>query len=100
VRRLPLSQQKEFQAIQNAVIQEAERIRLGTISFEDEPAQMLDEPENIYRIAEYYRRMRDAIYDQAVPWTSATMPWSRCGSWRSMATPTISIRWVSSTGTA
>lgn len=34
-RRPPLSQQKEFRAIKNAVIQEAERIRQNQISFED-----------------------------------------------------------------
>lgn len=33
--RPPLSQQKEFRAIKNAVIKEAERIRLNRISFED-----------------------------------------------------------------
>ena len=33
--RPPLSQQKEFRAIKNAVIKEAERIRLNKISFED-----------------------------------------------------------------
>lgn len=66
VRRLPLSKQKEFRAIQNAVIQEAESIRLGTITFEDESAERLDEPENIYRIVEYYRRMRDAIHDESL----------------------------------
>lgn len=32
---LPLSQQKEFKAIKNAVIQEAERLRVETLSFED-----------------------------------------------------------------
>lgn len=38
---LPLSQQKEFKAIQNMVIREAERLRLGTVTFED--ARMRDE---------------------------------------------------------
>ncbi len=35
-KRLPLSQQKEFRAIKNMVIREAENIRLGAISFEDD----------------------------------------------------------------
>ena len=39
--RLPLSQQKEFKAIKNMVIREAERLRLGTFTFED--ARMRDE---------------------------------------------------------
>ena len=38
---LPLSQQKEFKAIKNMVIQEAEQLRLGTFTFED--ARMRDE---------------------------------------------------------
>ena len=42
-RRLPLSQQKEFRAIKNLVIQEAENLRLGVFTLED--AEMNDEPE-------------------------------------------------------
>ena len=38
---LPLSQQKEFKAIKNMVVREAERLRLGTFTFED--ARMRDE---------------------------------------------------------
>lgn len=40
---LPLSQQKEFRAIKNMVIREAENIRLGVFTFED--SAMQDEPE-------------------------------------------------------
>lgn len=40
---LPLSRQKEFKAIQNAVIREAENIRLSVVTFEDE--RMADEIE-------------------------------------------------------
>ena len=39
---LPLSQQKEFKAIKNMVIREAENLRLGVITFEDD--RMQDEP--------------------------------------------------------
>lgn len=39
---LPLSQQKEFKAIKIMVIQEAEHLRLGVLTFEDE--QLADEP--------------------------------------------------------
>jgi len=42
--RPPLSQQKEFRSIKNAVIKEAERIRLGVISFEDSDIRQEDEP--------------------------------------------------------
>lgn len=52
--RPPLSQQKEFRAIKNAVIKEVERIRLNRISFED-------------------RGMEDRggwVADQELPWDS------------------------------
>ena len=35
-RRPPLSEQKEFRSIKNAVVQEAENIRMGKVTFEDE----------------------------------------------------------------
>ena len=42
---LPLSQQKEFKAIKNMVIQEAENLRLGVVTYEDD--RMQDElPDN------------------------------------------------------
>ena len=43
--RPPLSQVKEFRAIKNVVVREAERIRCGAVSFEDEGIQQDDEPE-------------------------------------------------------
>jgi len=45
VQRLPLSRQKELKAIKNAVIQQAEKIRLGEISFEDSDFIQQDEPQ-------------------------------------------------------
>ena len=42
-RRPPLSQQKEFRQFKNAVIQEAETIRLGEITFEDDTLDHSDE---------------------------------------------------------
>ena len=44
--RKKLSQEKEFRQIKNAVVQEAERIRLGEISFEDDDLAEHDEPES------------------------------------------------------
>ena len=44
--RKKLSQEKEFRQIKNAVIQEAEHIRLGEISFEDDGISQTDEPEH------------------------------------------------------
>ena len=73
--RLPLSQQKEFRAIKNMVIQEAETIRLSTVTFED--ANMEDEPEElddpeafteapyaIYDMAKAYRAAKELLYWQ------------------------------------
>lgn len=62
-KRLKLSQQKEFRAIKNAVIQEAERIRLGEITFEDKDLSAADDPESTHYNAEFYCRYRDMIYD-------------------------------------
>ena len=45
IQRLPLSKQKELKAIKNAVIQQAELIRLGEISFEDSGFLEQDEPQ-------------------------------------------------------
>lgn len=52
--RPPLSQQKEFRSIKNAVIQEAENIRMGTVTFEDagmdESAEFSDLPYNCWEL--------------------------------------------------
>ena len=50
--RLPLSKEKEFRQIKNAVIREAERLRLGQITFEDQDIAQRDEPEQ-FRNASY-----------------------------------------------
>ena len=50
--RPPLSQQKEFRQIKNAVIKEAEHIRMNKISFED--AEMQDDGEQISTYAMSY----------------------------------------------
>lgn len=66
-KRLKLSQQKEFCAIKNAVIQEAERIRIGEITFEDEILGVEEEPERTRCNAKFYCRYRDMIYDTDLP---------------------------------
>lgn len=66
-KRLKLSEQKEFRAIKNAVIREAERIRLGEITFEDETLSTEDEPESTRYNAEFYCRYRDMISDSDLP---------------------------------
>ena len=50
--RLPLSQQKEFRQIKNAVIKEAEHLRMNRFSFEDE--EMQDDGEQISTYAMSY----------------------------------------------
>ena len=61
---IPLSRQKEFRQIKNAVIQEAERLRLGEITFEEKDMGQYDEPEE-YRNASYdYWALRDIIRDE------------------------------------
>ena len=62
--RIPLSQQKEFRQIKNAVIHEAERLRSGEITFEEKDLGRYDEPEE-YRNASYdYWTLRDIIRDE------------------------------------
>ena len=64
--RIPLLQQKEFRQIKNAVIQEAERLRLGEITFEEKGLNQQDEPEE-YRNASYaYWTLRDIIRDESL----------------------------------
>ena len=53
-KRIPLSRQKEFRQIKNAVIQEAERLRLGEITFEEKDMGQYDETEE-FRNEEYNR---------------------------------------------
>jgi len=45
MKEIPLSQQKEFRSVKNAIIHEAERIRLGRQSFEDSVSRLGDEAE-------------------------------------------------------
>lgn len=70
--RLPLSQRKEFRKIKNDIIREAENIRLGLPTFEDE--KMRDEPEpeehreehqsySVYEQAQRYRAAKSVLQD-------------------------------------
>ena len=64
VKRIPLSQQKEFRHIKNAVIQEAENIRLGKITFEDQGMSDTDGPE-VFRDASFnYYMLQDTIRNE------------------------------------
>lgn len=63
---VPLSKQKEFTQIKNAVIREAERLRLGEFTFEEKNLNQQDEPEK-YRNASYdYGALRDVIRDESL----------------------------------
>lgn len=66
-KRLKLSQQKEFRAVKNAVIQVAERIRLGELSFEDAGMERQDEPEEELEAGYSFWRLIDDIYDETLP---------------------------------
>ena len=58
--QLPLSQQKEFRRIKNDIIREAENIRLGLPTFEDEKMQDEPEPE-----AAHEEQRSNSVYEQA-----------------------------------
>ena len=67
---LPLSQQKEFKAIKNIVIQEALKLEMDTIAFEDEG--MVDEPEEMLNAEEYAESPgAQAVYQQAAEYREA-----------------------------
>ena len=70
--RLPLSQRKEFRKIKNDIIREAENIRLGLPTFEDERMQDEPEPESqkeehqsysVYEQAQRYRAAKAVLQD-------------------------------------
>ena len=65
--RLPLSQQKEFRQIKNAVIKEAEHIRMNKISFED--TEMQDDGERIstYDMSYECQELQNAANDVDLP---------------------------------
>ena len=62
-----LSQEKEFRQIKNAVIQEAERIRLGEITFEDADLSDHDEPEQVRGESYDCWELRQTIRDESLP---------------------------------
>lgn len=65
--RMPLSQQKEFRQIKNTVIREAERLRLGEITFEEKEFAQHDEPEEFQHASYDYWALRDIIRDDDIP---------------------------------
>lgn len=65
--RPPLSRQKEFRAIKNAVIREAENIRLGKITFEDEKMEERGEWVDDLVVSYQCLRLRARIEDHKLP---------------------------------
>ena len=65
--RPPLSKQKEFRAIRNAVIREAENIRLGKITFEDEKMEERGEWVDNWEVSYECLRLRARIEDSKLP---------------------------------
>ena len=84
---LPISQQKEFRSIKNLVIQEAENIRRGVVTFEDEALEISHEDEpveianeepqetaysnnkvrTVYQMASRYREAKAVLTDEEQP---------------------------------
>ena len=64
-RRPPLSRQKEFRSIKNAVIREAELIRFGAVTFEDEDLRQEDEQSDDSGASTNYRYLKHVIYDES-----------------------------------
>ncbi len=64
--RIPLSRQKEFRQIKNAVIREAERLRLGEITFEEKGFAQHDEPEEFQNVSYDYWTLRNIIRDESL----------------------------------
>ena len=62
--RKKLSQEKEFRQIKNAVIREAERIRLGEITFEDADLSENDEPGQFWGESYACWELRQIIRDE------------------------------------
>ncbi|MGE9972654.1 MobP3 family relaxase [Candidatus Pseudoscillospira sp. SGI.172] len=65
--RPPLSRQKEFRQIKNAVIQEAEAIRLGEITFEDDTMGRSDEVEKDENVSWDFWTLRMDVQDEYSP---------------------------------
>ena len=88
--RKKLSQEKEFRQIKNSVIQEAERIRLGEITFEDADLTGHDEPERLLGESYACWELRQIIRDDPSPWPTGTAQQRNWNGWLSEATPMLS----------
>ena len=66
-RRPPLSQQKEFRQIKNAVIKEAEHLRMNRFSFEDEEMQDDGEQISTYAMSYECQDLQSVANDESFP---------------------------------
>ena len=74
--RPPLSERKEFRPILNAVIQEAERVRRGAVTFEDrgmederEDEELASAPQTLWRQIAAYQEAKAVLGDDAARWS-------------------------------
>ena len=74
--RPKLSEQKEFRSIKNAVIQEAENIRLGVVTFEDremndemEDGELTATPQNLWQLVMVYQEAKAVLCDEDAGWS-------------------------------
>ena len=63
---VPLSKQKEFSQIKNAIIREAERLRLDELTFEEKNLGQYDEPEEFRNESYDYWTLQDVIRDESL----------------------------------
>ncbi len=70
--RPPLSGQKEFRSILNAVIQEAENIRMDVVTFEDrgmdDEVEDTSTPQNLWELVMTYQEAKAVLYDEDARW--------------------------------
>ena len=96
--RPPLSEQKEFRAIKNAVIQEAEHVRLNHISFEDrdmeDSGDWVDERTPTWTC----RELRRIIENEAFRWKNGTRPPKDWSCWRRWVIPMPKPSWAAVPG--
>lgn len=62
--QIPLSQQKEFRQIKNAVIREAERLRQGEVTFEERDLGQQDEPDQFRNGSYEYWRLQEILREE------------------------------------
>ena len=93
--RTPLSQQKEFRAIKNAVIKQAEHIWRCDLFFEDKGVEAESEPEDLEYCSRDYWDYRNDIYNADYSLEDRLMRSTTWNNWRERVTWMPSISWAS-----